>query len=198
MKIINDLDSCNHISHGFEFLYLPDLYQDKSNDDSKNDYLMIFGAIMDFLRLVTLHKGKVLFVEKGNLLDSTSSKSLVGEYIILWLSHIESLPAYEVYTAIRSRNPIFDICHDNLRLISKWCSKQLEIQNYLKGFPTLECMWGSWVIIMKRQFADHSNMHTITSNSISKYLIIFQISNSIFRYGQSKFHEKSMRHKEIW
>ena len=53
------------------------------------------------------------------------------------------MQAYEVYTAIRSKNPIFDVCHENLRLISEWCSKQLDMQHYLKAFPTLECMCGA-------------------------------------------------------
>lgn len=72
------------------------------------------------MRKAKIRKGKILFVEEDELLDSTSPKSIVGEYIILSLSRILSIPAYETYTMIRTKNPIFDISHSNLCRISSW------------------------------------------------------------------------------
>lgn len=86
----------------------------------KNDYQMILGAIMDFLRRASLHNGKVLFLEDSYVSDLTISKSVIGEYIILCLSHIQNRPVYEIYTGLRSKNPAFDVCHENLRMMSEW------------------------------------------------------------------------------
>lgn len=155
------------MNQNFDILYLDELYQrpDSSQMFSTGiDYFMILGTIVDFLRKASIRKGRVLFVEEDDLLDSTSPKSLVGEYIILALSRILNISAYEVYTAIRTRNPMFDVAHLNLRTISTWCMKQIQIQNYLKAFPTLECMCGACSIILKRQFANASNMYTTSCN----------------------------------
>ena len=52
------------------------------------DYSMILGCIIDFLRKASIRNGRVLFVEEDELLDTTSPKSIVGEYIILALTMI--------------------------------------------------------------------------------------------------------------
>ena len=94
------------------------------------------------------------------MLDTSCPKSLVGDYIILVLSRISNISAYEAYTKIRTINPVFDISHSNLRIISSWCQKQLQVQNYLKTFPTFEWMWGACSIILKRQFWNLNNMYS--------------------------------------
>lgn len=122
-------------------LFLDELYKSDSHNlmfQSDIDYHLIFGAIVDFMRKAFIRNGKVLFVEDDDMLDPLSPKSFVGEYIILILSRIQHITAYEAYTAIRVKNPIFDILHSNLRIISSWTEKQLQIQNYLKTFPTFE------------------------------------------------------------
>lgn len=102
-------------------LYIDELHCQATNClDGNISYPKVLGCIIDFLRKASIRKGKVLFVEEDELLDTTSPKSLVGEYIILALSRILNLSAYEAYTAIRTRNPIFDIAHSNLRIISTW------------------------------------------------------------------------------
>jgi len=146
----------NHLSQAFDILYIDHFYK----TDSEISYTTIFGAILDFMRKAKIRKGKILFVEEDELLDTTSPKSIVGEYIILALSRILSITAYETYTMIRTRNPIFDIAHSNLRIMSSWCSKQIIIQNYLRSLPSLECLCGANLIILKRQFGNMTNMYS--------------------------------------
>lgn len=133
------------LNQSYDVLYINEISLNHNNEILEQDvnYPMILASIIDFMRKATIRKGKILFVEEDELLDTTAPKSLVGEYIILALSKIHHIPAYEVYTMIRNRNPVFDIAHSNLRLISTWCSKQLQIQNYLRSFPTLECLCGA-------------------------------------------------------
>ena len=146
-------------------LYIDELHcQATIGSDRGISYPKILGYIIDFLRKASIRKGKVLFVEEDELLDTTSPKSLVGEYIILALSRILNLSAYETYTAIRTRNPIFDIAHPNLGIISTWWNKQIQTQKYLKAFPTLECMCGACSLILKRQFGNMNNMYTVSWN----------------------------------
>jgi len=147
---------------------LKEFYQINSLDQLTQEinYPMILSLIVDFIKKATIRKGKVLFVEEDELLDTTSPKSLVGEYIILALSKLKNIPAYEVYTEIRTTNPIFDIAHGNLKILSTWCMKQIQVQNYIKSFPKLECLCGACCIILKRQFANTNNMYSTNCNCI--------------------------------
>ena len=38
---------------------------DEVDNRTQNDYQMILAVIMDFIRVASLHKGKVLFVEEN-------------------------------------------------------------------------------------------------------------------------------------
>jgi len=69
--------------------------------------------VMDFLRLSTLYKGRVLFVENEN-------DTLVKECILIALNHIFKTGTYETYTLIKSQNLFFSIESDRLAKISKW------------------------------------------------------------------------------
>ena len=147
----------------FDVLYIDELEKADSDNlicSADIDYHFVVGSIVDFLRKAFIRKGKVLFIEDDDLLDTSCPKSLVGDYIILVLSRISNISAYEAYTKIRTINPVFDISHSNLRIISSWCQKQLQVQNYLKTFPTFEWMWGACSIILKRQFWNLNNMYS--------------------------------------
>lgn len=102
------------MNQSFDILFLDEYYNSAIDQQKEICYPTILAAILDFMRKAKIRKGKILFVEEDELLDSTSPKSIVGEYIILALSRILSIPAYEIYTMIRTRNPIFDISHPNL------------------------------------------------------------------------------------
>ncbi|CAI2366213.1 unnamed protein product [Moneuplotes crassus] len=155
----------SHLNQSFDILFINEYYSKEAQKEGIC-YPRILAAILDFMRKAKIRKGKVLFVEEDELLDSTSPKSIVGEYVLLALSRILSVPAYEIYTMIRTRNPIFDISHSNLCNISTWCSKQLKIQYYLRTLPTLECMCGACCIILKRKFGNMSNMHSTSCSCL--------------------------------
>jgi hypothetical protein len=52
-------------------------------------------VIMDFLRKITLYKGRLLFVENSN-------NNLMQECIVIALNHIFKTSTYETYTLIKS------------------------------------------------------------------------------------------------
>ena len=65
----------------------------------KASSLLLMPTILDFLRAVSLTRGRVLFLESTGI--------LIREAILIALTHIYQTNAYETYTLIRSQNVVF-------------------------------------------------------------------------------------------
>ena len=68
----------------------------------KASSLLLMPTILDFLRVVSLTRGRVLFLE-----SSGGGGILIREAILIALTHIYQTNAYETYTLIRSQNVVF-------------------------------------------------------------------------------------------
>ena len=65
---------------------------------------MLMPGVLDFMRRVTLQKGKVLFVESyHDENDQQGMKTkLIRESLLICLNHVYQTNPYETYTLIRS------------------------------------------------------------------------------------------------
>lgn len=84
--------------------------------------------VMDFVRMSTLYKGRLLFVESYR-------SNLVSEAILICLNHAFKTSTYETYTLIKSQNLFFNIEAQRLAVISQWNLHLQRVRHYLSTFP---------------------------------------------------------------
>lgn len=106
---------------------------------------------MDFLRKVTLYKGKVVFVERAN-------DNFVKECLLIALNNILKTNIFETYTLIKSQSLSFDVQPKRLAIICEWNMHVQKIRHYLTTFPQFSCHCGASLIILERSFAQYQNI----------------------------------------
>jgi len=104
------------------------LVLDQFDGGSNSNAFKLAPIIMDFLRKVTLYKGRVLFVE-------SEPTNLIKECILIALNHIFRTTTYETYTLVKSQNLFFNIEPHRLANISRWDMNARKIRQYLSTFP---------------------------------------------------------------
>jgi hypothetical protein len=133
----------------------------------KASSLLLMPTILDFLRAVSLTRGRVLFLE------SSSGGILIREAILIALTHIYQTNAYETYTLIRSQNVVFRFEDEHaitrLSQISQFTQLSAKVSGYLGTYPRFQCKCGACTIILKRQYANYNNMETVSCNCCQYY-----------------------------
>ena len=98
---------------------------------------------MDFLRKMTLYRGRILFVENSN-------NNMIKDCILLALNHLFKTNTYETYNLIKSQNLFYKVQAESLAQISKWNMYAQKIRHYLMTFPQFSCHCGASLIILER------------------------------------------------
>lgn len=83
-----------------------------ADDETLNPFKSI-PVLMDFIRKVTLYKGRVLFVENRN-------DNFIKECLLIALNHIFKTNIFETYTLVKSQSLFFYIQAERLAVISEW------------------------------------------------------------------------------
>lgn len=75
--------------------------------------------VMDYLRVVFLYKGNVLFVEDDNInINSKPSKLVLRTTLLFCLTHFFKCSVYETWTLINSQILFFSLPFSHLSMMS--------------------------------------------------------------------------------
>jgi hypothetical protein len=85
-------------------------------------------AVMDYIRKVSLLRGRLLFIENAN-------DNLMKETILIALNHLFKSNVYETYNLIKSQNLLFYVEITRLAEISRWDMNGQRIRHYLQMYP---------------------------------------------------------------
>ena len=135
----------------FELLEIDSLEEDEQLNPCKSA-----PVLMDFLRKVTLYKGRALFVENEH-------DNLIKECLLIAFNHIFKTNIFETYTLVKSQSLFFKIEAGRLAVISEWNMQAQKVRQYLTTFPQFSCHCGASLIILERSFAQYQNIQRIVS-----------------------------------
>jgi serine/threonine protein kinase len=121
----------------------------ENNESKKNPYIYIF-KVMDFIRHSMIYKGTILFIDDYQYSLIHKPNYLIRNIIILALSYIFQLSAYDIWTYINSK-VLYFFSHD-LSNLSTWVMHQNQIYNYIFSYPTVRCLCGGCVLVLKRNY----------------------------------------------
>lgn len=106
--VLTRSNSNSNLTNKFEVLHL-----DSIRNAKKLNPFKITPIIMDFIRRVTLFKGRLLFVENDG-------DNLIKESVLIAMNHIFKTNIFETYTLIKSQCLFFRIQAERLQIISEW------------------------------------------------------------------------------
>ncbi|CAD8058754.1 unnamed protein product [Paramecium primaurelia] len=100
--------------------------------------------MLDYLRLILLHKGKLIIVENHS--------SYLREALLLTLCYFFRLNAYEVHNIFNNQLLFFNV--SNLPILNKLSIYSNQLTQHLLTYPRLQCICGCVSFILKRDFND--------------------------------------------
>ncbi|CAD8067421.1 unnamed protein product [Paramecium sonneborni] len=100
--------------------------------------------MLDYLRQILLHKGKLLIVENHS--------SYLRQALLLTLSYFFRINAYEVHNIFNNQLLFFNI--SNLPILNILSIYSNQLTQHLFTYPRLQCICGCVTFILKRDFND--------------------------------------------
>ena len=117
--------------------------------------------VMDYLRVVFLYKGNVLFVEDDNInINSKPSKLVLRTTLLFCLTHFFKCSVYEPWTLINSQILFFTLPFSNLSMMSNLMVHHFKLAQFVHALPKIQCICGCCTLVLKRQFNLDKNVNT--------------------------------------
>jgi serine/threonine protein kinase len=158
------------LSERLLFLNLLEGNGSNANEYEKNSFAYIF-KVMDFIRHCMIYKGCILFIDDYQFQGIQAKPNyLIRSLIILAVSFILNLNAYDTWTYINSKLLYFQIPVECLSNLSTWVLNQTLIYNTVFSHPVIRCLCGACVLVLKRSYSgiNNSNFKTCSCSSRNK------------------------------
>lgn len=123
--------------------------------------LQSIAGLLDFLRQAHITKGKIAFVEGGEL--------QIREVLLMALSDLFKTNCFETWSLVRSQVLFFSIPHECLVKLSSWTLQKNKIKHYMSRFPQYQCLCGCVSVVLKRHLADPKYQITKNCNCARQY-----------------------------
>lgn len=138
--------------------------------DLKRSVFFYLSKVMDFLRHCMVYRGSVLFID-DYCFNNTHMKPncLMRSLIVLSVSNLLQLSAYDAWTYLNSKLLFFWVPPEDLSQLSTWVLNQSAVYTYILSFPTLRCLCGACVIVLKRIYSSSSNIQSRSCTCSSRY-----------------------------
>jgi hypothetical protein len=131
-------------------------------DMKKEVYHHIF-KVMDFLRHCRIYQGILLFVDDFQYINMQIKPNFfIRNLLILVVSFILQLSAYDAWTYLNSKLLFFWIPPEDLTSLSLWVMNHSLVYNYIFSYPVVRCLCGGCVIILKRNYSNINSMNIKT------------------------------------
>jgi serine/threonine protein kinase len=140
-------------------LFLNLLEGNTGADSDKNPFSYIF-KVMDFIRHCMIYKGCILFIDDYQFQGVQFKPNfLIRSLIILSVSFILNLNAYDTWTYLNTKLLYFQLPIQDLSNLSTWVLNQSQVYNTIFSYPVIRCICGACVLVLKRTYTNINSMN---------------------------------------
>ena len=144
------------------FLYL-NLLENHEEDSNKPIFYHI-QKTMDFLRHCMIYRGVALFLDDYQYTTKTKPDYFIRQIILLSISFLLQLSAYDSWTYINSKILFFKVKKELFLNLSQWIINQTILVNIVVSYPSVRCLCGACALVFKRNINSIKNYKQCNCN----------------------------------